>query len=141
MESSILEFQIGSKLQKRRPFADISRIFTGIDNKINQDARNYQKHLEKLTRFVVCGVCGVNDSRNKMVVIDKSMRYVETCVQLSEAYKKLSSSNTQYANDVRQHFNNNGVLKMSNNICKSCHNKIKNHGKRSIIEREHLKGN
>ena len=71
-----MKIQTFENVRKRRPFADISRIFTGIDNKINQDARNYQKHLEKLTRFVVCGVCGVDDSRNKMVATDKSMRYI-----------------------------------------------------------------
>lgn len=112
LKSDSEEVQNCLEVEKRRLSADIRQIVTEVDNKINKDARNYQKYLKKLTRFVVCGFCFVDDSRNKVVAIDKLMRYSEAV--------ELSFSNNQYVNAVRDHFDNNGVLKMSRSTVRCC---------------------
>ena len=89
------------------------RLLVEIDNNINKDAKNYKKKLDKLTRFVVCGICGTEDSCSKMLPIGKCMGAIKACDELSSAYVRKTSFNSQYSMDITQHFNEYGVLRIA----------------------------
>ena len=105
------------------------RLLIEIDNNINKDAKNYQKELEKMTRFVICGVCGIEDSCSKMLPIRKCIGAIKACDELSSAYARKTSISSQYSMDVTHIFNEYGLLRIAEFVCKACHNKLKNYSK------------
>jgi hypothetical protein len=116
---------------RRRPTEDINigrdenlnRVLLDINDSINKDAKKYKKNLEKLTRFVLCGICGIDDCITKMVSYEKAKKNIETCDELINGYNILSNLNNEYSKCVKNAFNEFGVLKIADNICNYCFKK------------------
>jgi hypothetical protein len=85
------------------------------------DAMIYGQKLQQLTQFVLCGICQTEDSQSNMEVLS---HYDEEINQsgLSDMFKaRLHEDNDQlYKESLLFYFENTGVLKGTNMLCKHC---------------------
>ena len=107
----------------------VNRVESEANEFINKDAKKYKKVLEKLTKFVLCGICGVDDCITKMVSYEKARNHVEACVELKVEYNRLTNLKNEYSAKyvqcVKNAFNEFGVLKYAEYVCNYCFNKTK----------------
>ena len=95
------------------------------NNFINSDAKKYARALETLSRFVLCGICGTEDSCKMMFSMAKATQLIKECLPLKNAYKKLSREKSEFAKCVKQDFTKYGILVNAEHLCKYCFNKLR----------------
>jgi hypothetical protein len=155
VETDEIKNNTGSRKQK------IMKTF--IEN-INLDAKAYGKMLKSLTRFEICGICGIEDSVSKMVSKAGKESILNTehelknaydkllleCDKMTELYDKMIENDTkmkheitiekditvesdtvityvsmaEYKKDVADTFDEYGILKHTEFVCKYCFGKL-----------------
>ena len=78
-----------------------------------------------MSRFVLCGICGTEDSCKTMLPMAKATQLTKECLPLKNAYKKLSRGNSEFAKSVKQDFTKYGILVNAEHLCKYCSNKLR----------------
>ena len=92
------------------------------DDKINYDAKTFGKMYNTLTQFEICGVCG---SEGAEMILKQNCKEIIDNSGLAELYderKRYFSQeqiHAKYRLDMENHLEN-GILKNSTHICKSC---------------------
>ena len=97
--------------------------------KIN-DCDRYSREYDEKSRFIVCAMCGIEDSQTGSTLVADNADLIDKCGirKEYEEYVKVTDESTMYdkifIDEVKKHFDC-GLIKGLKSICASCISEIK----------------
>jgi hypothetical protein len=104
----------------------------------NNDRDNYCSEYDEKSRFIVCAMCGIEDSQTGSILVADIEDLLAKCGirEEYEAYVKISDDSTMYdkifIEEAKKHFDV-GLIKGLKSICALCRSDISKKNKKEIV--------